>query len=116
MSFIDPIDALSAFQRLNRTRIERLSTLLPQKAHFFLNVLPLLFQTNDPILPGFISQATPVGIVAYQPNNAVLDAAKTINHAFNYKRHSLHHYPLRGLYLINDNGLLNYHVDVEFDL
>jgi adenylate cyclase, class 1 len=116
LSVIDPLEALTAFQRLNRTRIERLSTLLPQKAHFFLDLLPLLFQTNDPMLPGFISQATPAGIVAYQPNNAVLDSAKTINHAFNYKRHSLPHYPLRGLYLINDNGLLNYHADVKFDL
>lgn len=113
---MDHVEALSAFQTLNRTRIERLSTLLPVKAHFFLDVLPLLFQTNNPMLPGYISQATPIGIVDYQPNNRALDAAKTINHAFLYKRHSLHHYPLRGLYLINDNGLLNYHADMQFEL
>lgn len=116
MSVIDSAEAVSAFQRLNHTRIERLSTLLPQKAHFFLKVLPLILQTNDPILPGYINQATPVGIVAYQPNNAVIDAAKIINHAFHYKRHSLHHYPLRGLYIINHNGQLNYHNNDEFDL
>jgi adenylate cyclase len=46
------------------------------------------------VLPGYISQATPIGIVDYQPNNRALDAAKTINHAFLYKRHSLHDYPL----------------------
>ncbi len=113
---MNPVEALSAFQTLNRTRIERLSTLLPVKAHFFLEILPLLFQTNNPMLPGYISQATPIGIVNYQPNNRTLDAAKTINHTFLYKRHSLHHYPLRGLYLINDNGLLNYHADMPFEL
>lgn len=116
MTAIGHVEALSTFQSLNRTRIERLRTLLPLKAHLFLEVLPLLFQTNDPMLPGYISQATPVGIVDYQPNNAALDAAKTINHAFHYKRHSLHHYSLRGLYLINDNGLLNYHADTPFEL
>lgn len=116
MSAIDHVEAISTFQRLNRTRIARLSTLLPIKAHFFLEALPLLFQTNDSMLPGYISQATPVGIVDYQPNNAALDAAKAINHAFHYRRHSLHHYPLRGLYLINDNGLLNYHPSVQFEL
>lgn len=113
---MDHVEALSAFQTLNRTRIERLSTLLPVKAHLFLDVLPLLFQTNNPMLPGYISQETPIGIVDYQPNNRALDAAKTINHALLYKRHSLHHYPIRGLYLINDNGLLNYQADMQFEL
>ncbi|MFT7413586.1 MAG: adenylate cyclase class 1 [Methylophagaceae bacterium] len=116
MSIIDPVEARSVFQTLNRTKIARLSTLLPLKAHLFLEVLPLLFQTNDPLLPGYISQATPVGIVDYQPTNAALDAAKTLNHTFHFKRHSLRHYPLRGLYLINDNGLLNYHGEIQFEL
>jgi adenylate cyclase class 1 len=62
---MDHVEALSAFQTLNRTRIERLSTLIPVKAHFFLDVLPLLFQTNNPMLPGYISQATSIGIVDY---------------------------------------------------
>jgi adenylate cyclase len=54
---MDHLEALSTFQRLNRTRIDRLSTLLPIKAHFFLEVLPLLFQTNNAMLPGYTSES-----------------------------------------------------------
>lgn len=109
-------ESLSKFQTLNRTRIERLSALLPIKAHAFLELLPLLFQTNNPVLPGYISQEIPVGIVDYQPTNAALDAAKSINHTFQYRRHSLHRYPIHGLYLINENGLLNYDSKTAFEL
>lgn len=116
MSVIDSAKALSVFESLNRTRIERLGKLLPLKSHFFLEILPLLFQTNNPMLPGYIDQSTPFGIVDYRPSNAALDAAKMLNHAFVHKHRALRYYPVRGLYLINDNGLLNYHTDIQFEL
>ena len=113
---MDLIHALKAFRALNRSRVERLSALLPPTAQFFIEALPLLFQTNDEVLPGFVSHETPVGIVNYQPNDVAIDAAKKIHHSFQYKRHSLRHYSIRGLYLINDNGLLNITPKSEFEL
>jgi adenylate cyclase len=53
---MDHVEALSTLQRLNRTRLDRLSTLLPIKAHF-LEVLPLLFQTNNAMLSGYTSES-----------------------------------------------------------
>lgn len=107
---------IDKFQALNRERIERLGSLLPVKHHSFLDFLPLLFQVNSTSLPGFINLETPAGIVDYQPNKPALDAAKKQHHTFDYRRKALRHYPIRALYLVNENGIYNYNAQQPFKL
>lgn len=104
------------FQQLNRTRIVRLRELAPLHQQPFFELLPLIFHANSDDLPGYINKNTPAGIANYQPNDAEINAAKILNHSFNYKRRALRHYPILGLYLINDNGIINYPDEAKFDL
>jgi len=103
------------FQTHNRSRIERLIELAPNKKNLFFQLLPLLFHTNEPDMPGYITGA-PQGIVEYQPNKQALDAAKIQQRSFNYKQQAFLTYPLQGLYLINDYGCLYYPNKPEYDL
>ena len=40
---------------------------LPQRQRPFVEVLPILFHTNHPALPGFVSRDAPYGVAAYSP-------------------------------------------------
>ncbi|NQZ52735.1 MAG: class I adenylate cyclase [Piscirickettsiaceae bacterium] len=107
---------LTHFQSLNRTRIERLSELAPKRQRRFFDLLALLFHTNATILADPFSDEPPAGIVDYRPTNTQLDAAKKLKSSFKFRRKALSHYPIVGLYLINDNGLFNYPQQASYEL
>ena len=109
-------DAIKYFLALNRTRIARLSELFPSQQQPFLELLALIFHTNSPVLPGFISNAVPAGISDFRPKDADIDAAQKFNRSFTFKRRALRHYPILGLYLINDQGGISYANHAEFEL
>jgi adenylate cyclase, class 1 len=109
-------DAIKTFLAFNRTRIARLTELFPSQQRPFLELLPLIFHTNSPVLPGFISNAVPAGISDFRPKDADLDAAQKFNRSFTFKRRTLRHYPILGLYLINDHGGFSCANKPEFDL
>jgi len=113
---VEAVQALTQFLSINRTRIERLRELAPKSQQDFFDLLALLFHLNSEDLPGYVSDDTPVGIVNYQPSNAVIDAAKLVNPHFNFKRRPFRHYPLLGVYLINDLGIIHYNETAEFEL
>lgn len=112
---MDDPQVLTLFQTHNRTRIERFIEVAPSKKQAVFQLLPLLFHTNNPAMPGFIENA-PQGIADYQPSTRALDAAKIIQRSFNYKQHAFLEFPLQGLYLINDSGFIQYPARPEFDL
>ncbi len=107
---------LANFQTLNRTRIERLRELAPINKTDYFDLLALVFHTNSPILPKIIIDKTPAGIANHQPSKSQLTLAKTLNPKFNTKLRALRHYPISGLYLINNNGLLNYPEQPQYEL
>ena len=109
-------DALKQFLALNRIRSTRLRELAPITQQPFIELLPLIFHLNSTALPGFINANVPAGISDFRPNNAELDAAQKFNNSFAFKRKAFRHYPILGVYLINDNGTINFPDEAEFDL
>ena len=107
---------LANFQSLNRTRIERLREIAPKNQTLYFDLLALVFHTNSPILPKTISDKAPAGIAGYQPSKSQLTLAKTLNTKFNTKLRALRHYPISGLYLINNSGLLHYPKQPQYEL
>lgn len=106
---------LTYFNSHNRSRIERLCELAPQQHQLLFQLLPLIFHSNDSGLPCYVENA-PFGIVDYQPSDALLATAKKFNHSFSYSKHAFPQYPIQGLYLINDNGVLSYAKNPRFTL
>lgn len=74
------------FMDLNRVRYERTSAALSDRQQQFLQLLPLLFHVNHPMLPGYISHSTPAGIYHYQPSPDDLRIAKILARSFQYNR------------------------------
>jgi adenylate cyclase class 1 len=109
-------EAIKYFLALNRTRIARLTELFPTQQRPFIELLPLIFHTNSPVLPGFINNTVPAGISDFRPKDAELDAAQKFNRSFTFKRRALRHYPILGVYLINDHGCISYPNKAKFEL
>jgi adenylate cyclase class 1 len=57
------------FAHLNSTRLERIASALPERQQAFLQLLPLLFHVNHPMLPGYVSGSTPIGVAGYASVN-----------------------------------------------
>lgn len=74
------------FLDLNQLRHQRTCAALPERQQQFLQVLPLLFHINHPMLPGYISHSTPAGVYNYAPNNDELRLAKILARSFQYNR------------------------------
>lgn len=113
---MDSSDAIKHFLALNRTRIARLSELAPAAQQPFIDLLPLIFHLNSTVLPGFINANVPAGISDYRPEDMHVDAAQKFNNSFSFKRKALRHYPIIGVYLINDNGTIEFPEAAEFEL
>lgn len=73
------------FLTLNAIRLERASQALSTRQQSVLRLLPLLFHVNHPLLPGYVSGATPCGLSGYQPDEAILSEAQRLTRSFVYK-------------------------------
>lgn len=113
---MDRVQAHRYFQAHNHERFLRLLQLAPQSHSLILELLPFLFHTNAKLLPGYVSDDTPAGLIDYRPDNSTLDRARQLEKSFRYRRRALRRYPLRGLYLINPHGLLSYPSQPRFEL
>lgn len=74
------------FLELNRVRHQRTCAALSERQHQFLQLLPLLFHVNHPMLPGYVSHSTPAGIYHYEPEAEELRLAKSLARSFQYHR------------------------------
>lgn len=74
------------FLQLNHQRYLRACAALPTRQQQFLQLLPLLFHINHPMLPGYVSHQTPAGIYQFSPTAEQLRSAQIIARSFNYQR------------------------------
>ena len=95
-----PVDALELkalkrrFLALNQDRLRRVHEALRDRQKDFVDLLPLLFHLNHPMLPGFISTSTPCGISDYSPSKRSVEAGKRLAQSFTYQRRALPRYPV----------------------
>jgi adenylate cyclase class 1 len=104
------------FLALNRERLARVASALPRRQRVFVEVLPLLFHTNHPALPGFVGKDTPCGIAAYSPSSRTLGAAGRLARAFDYRRQLPRVFDVVAVYLIGSAGTLGYSDRSDFDV
>jgi adenylate cyclase class 1 len=113
---VDRVQAHRFFQAHNQERIHRLLQLAPPRHSLILELLPFLFHINAKVLPGYVSDDTPAGLIDYRPDKLIVDRAQQLEKSFRYRRRALRSYPLQGLYLINPHGLLSYPQHGQFEL
>ncbi len=116
---IDPTDRNAIkrrFMLINRERLRRVQASLRDRKEDFLDLLPLLFHLNHPMLPGYMSNASPAGISDYSPENRSIEAAKRLSKSFTYKRQALRQYDIHAIYLMGSSGTIAYSSNSDFDI
>ncbi len=104
------------FQRLHRERLWRIREELRPSQQELLDLLPLLFHINHPMLPGYVNSETPIGIPDFSPHRRALDAAKKLSRSFEYKKRAQRQYHIHGVYLMGSTGTIGQSSSSDFDL
>ncbi|HKS14943.1 MAG TPA: class I adenylate cyclase [Pseudomonas sp.] len=103
------------FLQLNRGRLARAMAGLSSRQQQVLTLLPLFFHVNHPLLPGYVSGATPAGLSGFEPDPGMLAEAQRLTRSFSYKpRHGPR--PIHGLYLMGSLGTLAQAEQSDMDL
>lgn len=108
--------ARKRFMAINRDRLMRAHVTLRERQSDFLEILPLLFHTNHPTLPGFVSKDTPAGVSEYRPSDRSIAAAKRLSKTFSMTRRALLRYDIFALFLMGSSGTIAYSKKSDFDI
>lgn len=104
------------FVSANQQRLHRLRECLLPRQSGFIDVLPLLFHTNHPLLPGYVSQNAPAGISDYQPSDPSVKAAQKIAKSFALDRRAMHRFDILGIYFMGSTGTIAHSSGSDFDV
>jgi adenylate cyclase, class 1 len=104
------------FLLLNRERLRRAKESMRRRHRDFLDLLPLLFHVNHPILPGYASNECPVGVSDYRLSKDALHAVKKIAISFDVKRKALPRYDIYSLFIMGSSGTVAYSQSSDFDV
>lgn len=116
------IDALElrAVQRrffaLNKDRLQRVVNSLQAPQQVFIELLPLLFHINHPMLPGYLSTETPSGISGFSPGKRCLQTARRLAKSFKHLRRAQQVYAIHAIYLMGSTGTVAYSDQSDFDI
>src|SRR5690606_21724065 len=104
------------FMAINQQRLQRTRTGLDSRQLTFLDLLPILFHSNHPMLPGYVSHLTPHGLSDYNPSKSDITRAKRVARSFTYVREP--HMPRRvhGLFLMGSCGTIAQSEGSDFDI
>ncbi|GAB1255651.1 class I adenylate cyclase [Aurantivibrio plasticivorans] len=76
------------FLQINNARLDRVYDVITDRQRPYLQLIPLLFHVNHPMLPGYVSHQTPCGIDNYEPDAEALRIAKKFSRSFRYQNAS----------------------------
>ena len=95
------------FMAINRSRLQRVLQALPARQYNVLQLIPLLFDVNHPLLPGYVARSTPHGLTGYVPEPNILHTAQTLTRSFSYRRHPAgFSAEIQSLYLMGSGGTI----------
>jgi len=104
------------FAQLSQTRLERMLASFSLAQSDSIQLLPLLFHVNHPMLPGYVDKSTPCGIPNYSPDKLIKTIAKTVSRSFKYQSRAYLKYEILGLYLMGSAGTLGQSLKSDLDL
>ncbi|MDO6443524.1 class I adenylate cyclase [Marinobacter sp. 2_MG-2023] len=104
------------FLMVNHQRWERTHSSLTYRQQVVLEVLPLVFHTNHPALPGYLDVDCPYGLSHYQPNPAALGAARRLARTFSIRDEGRRRADLEALFLMGSPGTLGHSVASDLDV
>ena len=104
------------FMALNKDRLQRVQEGLERRQRQFIQLLPLLFHINHPMLPGYLSSKSPCGISDYAPGKRCIQTARKLARSFSYRRRAQRRYSIHAIYLMGSTGTIAYSNNSDFDI
>lgn len=104
------------FVAIHRERLQRIEGELLPGQRVLLQLLPLLFHINHPMLPGFSGTDTPSGIPDYSPGKVQLQTAKRLSRSFEYQKRARRRFQIQGLYLMGSIGSVAHTAGSDLDV
>lgn len=92
------------FLQVNSARLARTKSALDPRQQIFLDLLPLFFHTNHPMLPGYVSHQTPFGLSDYTPGKTDVQRAQRLARSFVYHRQPTLRRRIHSLFLMGSCG------------
>ena len=109
-------DIVARFQRVNDGRLERTREALTSPQRFFLDLLPLLFHVNHPLLPGYVSHQTPSGVSGYRPDKRALNFASQVARSFKYLHNPHDQGEIYAIHLMGSCGTIGHSRASDLDV
>lgn len=105
------------FMGINQSRLQRVLQALSSRQYTVLQLIPLLFDVNHPLLPGYVSRHTPHGVPEYSPDAQTLLGAQALTRSFSYRRHPAGFSPdIQALYLMGSGGTIGQSDQSDLDI
>ena len=92
------------FLQVNNARLARTRSALGSRQQIFLDLLPMIFHVNHPMLPGYVSHQTPAGLADYNPGKHDVQKTQRLARSFTYRRQLTLERQITGLYLMGSCG------------
>jgi adenylate cyclase class 1 len=103
------------FMLLNKARLQKALGALRDKQSELLEMLPLLFHVNHPMLPGFASKDTPQGVWGYEPDRLALNLARAMAKSFSYRKSPKRQTAIHAIYFMGSTGTIAHSEGSDFD-
>ncbi len=104
------------FDQLNKQRFDRTRSALPERHRNTLELLPLLFHSNHPMLPGYVSHETPCGISGYTPDKNEIRLAQGLSRSFKIQREPHKRRYIHALFLMGSVGTIAHSDASDLDI
>ena len=92
------------FLQVNNARLARTKSALGARQQIFLELLPMMFHVNHPMLPGYISHQTPCGLAGYNPTKGDVQKTQRLIRSFTYRRQPTMRRRIHGIFLMGSSG------------
>ncbi|CAK0761735.1 adenylate cyclase, class 1 [Gammaproteobacteria bacterium] len=112
----DPDVIKKRFLRINQERLNRTQDSLRLRQKDFIDLLPLLFHINHPLLPGYLSKATPCGISDYQPSQNSLKAVRQFLKVSVFNSQLLSNIAIYSIFIMGSVGTVAYSEKSDLDI
>lgn len=105
------------FLMLNQERLLRTRSVLKARQQLILDLLPLLFHVNHPVLPGYVGADAPCGLDNYRVANDILARVKThISASFAYRHPQHNSNAIHSIFLMGSCGTVAHAPNSDLDI
>lgn len=103
------------FIALNDARLARAREAIQPRQRDVIDLLPLLFAVNHPLLPGYVTKKAPAGIADFEPGRRSLEPVRRLFKGYHYRR-GPHRQDILALFAMGSAGTIAYSEESDFDI